>query len=131
MKIKSLISIRFNDLTIQSFLTRNSLLRISRINSTRIVVSLYISWLYSLRARLTLSYHTIVYQSHNFNIIDEKFFLWFYLKIHRNFLYFQTRVKCDIHSFQRLARFLLLSLVLIENIFYGYFMYYINVDLTF
>ena len=65
-KIKSLISIRFNDLTVQSFLTRDSLLRTSRINSIRIVISLYTSWLHSLRARSTLSCHTIVHQSHMF-----------------------------------------------------------------
>ena len=64
-KIKILLSIRSSDLTVQSFLTKDSLLRISRINSTRIVVSLYTSWLHSLHARLTLSYHTIVSQPHS------------------------------------------------------------------
>ena len=63
-KIKFLISIRSSDLTVQSFLTRDFLLRISRINSTRIVVSLYISWLHSLHVCLTLSYHTIVHSPH-------------------------------------------------------------------
>ena len=41
LKAKPLISIRSSGLTVQSFFTRDSLLRISRINSTRIVVSLY------------------------------------------------------------------------------------------
>ena len=65
LKIMSLILIRFNDLTVQSFFMRNFFLRISRINSTRIVVLLYTSWLHSLRARSTSSYHTIVHQSYN------------------------------------------------------------------
>ena len=60
LKIKSLISIKSSDLTVQSFLTRNSLLRISRINSTRIVVSLYTSWLslyaFDQRSLITRSY---------------------------------------------------------------------------
>ena len=67
LKIKSLISIRSSDLTVQSFLTRDFLVRISRINSTRIVVLLYTSWLHSLRARLTFFYHTIVHQFHSIN----------------------------------------------------------------
>ena len=67
LKIKSSISIRSSDLTVQNFLTRNFLLRISRINSIRIVVSLYTSWLHSLRARSTFFYHTIVHQSHSIN----------------------------------------------------------------
>ena len=63
-KIKFLISIKFSDLTVQNFFTRNSLLRITRINFIKIVVSLYTSWLHFLRARSTLSYHTVVHQPH-------------------------------------------------------------------
>ena len=71
----------------QSFFTRDFLLRISRINFTKIVVSLYTSWLYLLRARSTSSYHTIVHQPHimtqlqNFKVVcffcswDDFFFL--------------------------------------------------------
>ena len=65
--VKPLISIRSSDLTMQSFLTRDFLLRISRTNSTKIVISLYTSWLHSLHARLTFFYHTIVHQSHSIN----------------------------------------------------------------
>ena len=83
LKIKSLISIRSSDLIMQNFFTRDSLLRISRINSTRIVVSLYTSWLHSLRARSTSSYHTIVNQSHKMQKI-------FVLKIEHHFLMSDT-----------------------------------------
>ena len=59
-KTKPLTSIRTSDLTVQSFFTRDSLLRTSRINSTRIVVSLYTSWLslyaFDQRSLITRSY---------------------------------------------------------------------------
>ena len=64
LKTKPLVSIRSSGLAVQSFPTRDSLLRTSRINSTRIVVSLYTSWLHPLRARSTPSYHTVVHQPH-------------------------------------------------------------------
>ena len=45
-------------------------------------------------------------------------------------VYLQARVKCSVHSFQRLDRFLLSFLALIENALHAYFMYYNDVDLT-
>ena len=60
-------SLRSCLLEVLYYVMLSSFLRISRINSIRIVVSLYISWLYSLHARLAFSYHTIVYQSHIIN----------------------------------------------------------------
>ena len=106
-KIKSLISIRFSDLTVQSFLTRDSLLRISRINSTRIVVSLYTSWLHLLRARSTLSYHTIVHQSYN------------RLMMTRRYYFYSRNCRCRMLD-QVNETIIRLSLSLVENFSFSY-----------
>ena len=66
----------------------------------------------------------------NFNIINEKFFLWLFFEIQRISFIFRLEWNVAFILFKRFNRLYFVFLALIEDVLYAYFMYYNDVDLT-